>query len=162
MSSSPIDVAKHHLSVVLAVHNKAKELEGEEKKLKASMDPTTAHVLNSKKLCLWKHLLETTGFSDMQVVDLVVKGIPLYGIHTKPPNFPDDWRLPVVSVDELLQSAVWRRKSLMNSQNAQLDEATQTDLYKATLKEVDLGHLHGLLSEDEVTSHFGTDGQVAV
>ena len=53
-------------------------MEDEEKKLKGSMDPTTAHALNSKKLCLWKYLLETSGFSDMQVVDVVVKGIPLY------------------------------------------------------------------------------------
>ena len=150
-------MAKHRLSVILALRNKAKELEDEEKKLKGSMDPTTAHVLNSKKLCLWKYLLETSGFSDMQVVDLVVKGIPLYGIHTKPLNFPDDWKPSVVSADELLQSAVWRRKSLMSSQDTQLDEAVQSDLYEATMKEVGLGHLHGPFSEDEVTAHFGTD-----
>ena len=55
--------------------------------LKASMDHGTATVLATKRLCLWKYLLETTSFSDMGVVDLVVKGIPLYGSHSKPPNF---------------------------------------------------------------------------
>ena len=74
-----------------------------------------------------------------------------------PPNFPDDWKPSMVSVDELLQSAVWRRKALMGSQNSQLDEAVQDDLYEATMKEVSLGHLHGPFSESEVTAHFGTD-----
>ena len=62
MSSSPVEVAKHRLSVVWAIRNKAKELEDEERKLKNLMDPTTAHVLKDKRLCLWKYLLETTGF----------------------------------------------------------------------------------------------------
>ena len=62
MSASPVEVAKHRLSVVLAIRNKAKELEDEERKLKDLMDPTTAHVLKDKRLCLWKYLLETTGF----------------------------------------------------------------------------------------------------
>ena len=157
MSSSPVEVAKHRLSVVLAIRNKAKELEDEERKLKDLMDPTTAHVLKDKRLCLWKYLLETTGFSDLQVFDLVSKGIPLYGSHTKPPNFPDDWKPSVISVDELLQSSVWRRKSLMSSRNSQLDEAVQADLYEATMKEVELGHLHGPFTESEVTAHFGVD-----
>ena len=157
MSSSPIDVAKHRLSVVLALRRKAEELEDEEKKLKDGMNLTTAHVLAGKRLCLWKYLLETTGFPDMQVVDLVVKGIPLHGTHTKPPNFPDDWKPSIVSVEELLQSAVWRRKSLMSSSNSQMDEAVQADLYEATMLEVERGHLHGPFSEAEVTSHFGTD-----
>ena len=157
MSSSPIDVAKHRLSVVLALRRKAEELEDEEKKLKDNMDVTTAHVLAGKRLCLWKYLLETTGFADMQVVDLVVKGIPLHGTHTKPPNFPDDWKPSVVSVEELLQSAVWRRRSLMSSTNSRMDEKVQADLFEATMLEVERGHLHGPFSEAEVTSHFGTD-----
>ena len=131
MSLSPIEVAKHRLSVVLAMRNKAKELEVEEKKLKDAMDPTAGHVLKDKRLGLWKYLLETTDFPDLEVFELVVKGIPLYGIHTKPPNFPDDWKPSMVSVDELLQSAVWRRKALMNSQP---EEAVQDDLYEATMK----------------------------
>ena len=142
---------------MLALRRKAEELEDEEKELKDGMNLTTAHVLAGKRLCLWKYLLETTGFSDMQVVDLVVKGIPLHGTHTKPPNFPDDWKPSVVSVEELLQSAVWRRKSLMSSSNSQMDEAVQADLYEATMSEVERGHLHGPFSAAEVTSHFGTD-----
>ena len=154
MSSSPVEVAKHRLSVVLALHRKASELAAEEQQLKASMDRQTALVLSNKRLCLWRHLLETTGCADMQVVDLVTNGIPLYGCHTKPPNFPDDW------VDELLESSVWRRKAL-GAEHSKMEDCVQDDLHEATMKEVELGHLHRPLSEEEVTeeltAHFGSD-----
>ena len=57
MSSSRVEVAKHRL---LALHWKASELAAEEHQLKASMDQQTALVLSNKRLCLWRHLLETT------------------------------------------------------------------------------------------------------
>ena len=157
MSSSPVDVAKHRLSVVMTLHKKAAELATEEKQLKTTMDPQTAHVLANKRLCLWKYLLETTGFADMQVVDLVTNGIPLYGCHTKPPNFPDGWKPSLISVDELLESSVWRRKALMGTEQPKVEDSLQDDLHDATMKEVALGHLHGPYSEQEVTEHFGSD-----
>ena len=157
MGSSPVDVAKHRLSVVLTLHRKAAELATEEQQLKTMMDPQTAHVLANKRLCLWKYLLETTGFVDMQVVDLVTNGIPLYGCHTKPPNFPDDWKPSLISVDELLESAVWRRKALMGAEQSKVEDSVQDDLHDATMKEVALGHLHGPYSEQEVAEHFGSD-----
>jgi hypothetical protein len=45
MGSSPVDVAKHRLSVMLRLHRKAAELATEEQQLKTMMDPQTAHVL---------------------------------------------------------------------------------------------------------------------
>jgi hypothetical protein len=128
-----LDVAKHRLSVVLALHRKASELASEEQRLKASMDPTTASVLANKRLYLWKKLLATTGFADMQVVDMVTNGTPLYGSHTKPPNFPDDWKPSLISVDELLESSVWRRKSLMSTENSRIEDQVQDDLHVGPL-----------------------------
>ena len=157
MGSSPVEVAKHRLIVVLALHKKAAELSVEEQQLKTTMDSQTAHVLANKRLCLWRYLLETTGFADMQVVDLVTNGIPLYGCHTKPPNFPDDWKPSLISVDELLDSSVWRRKALMGAEQAKVEGSVQSDLHEATMKEVALGHLHGPYSEQEITEHFGSD-----
>ena len=133
MSSSPVDVAKHRLSVALTLHRKAAELAAEEQRLKASMDPQTAFVLANKRLCLWRYLLETTGFADMQVVDLVTNGIPLYGCHSKPPNFPDDWKPSLISVEELLESSVWRRKALMGAENSKVEDCVQDDLHEATI-----------------------------
>eukprot|EP00435_Cladocopium_sp_Y103_P010452 s4861_g2.t1 len=157
MGHSPVDVAKHRLNVLLAIQRKSMELREDEQKLKDSMDRCTASVLANKRLCLWRYLLEVTQFPDMEVVDLVTEGIPLYGTHTKPPNFPDDWRPSLISVDELLDSSIWRRKSLMNAEYSKLEEKVQQDLHDTTMKEVELGHLHGPFPEAEITAHFGTD-----
>eukprot|EP00435_Cladocopium_sp_Y103_P006518 s5825_g2.t1 len=157
MGHSPVDVAKHRLNVLLAVQRKSIELQEDEQRLKDSMDYRTASVLANKRLCLWRHLLEVTQFPDMEVVDLVTQGIPLYGTHTKPPNFPDDWRPSLISVDELLDSSIWRRKSLMSVEYSKQEEKVQQDLHETTMKEVELGHLHGPFSDAEVTAHFGTD-----
>lgn len=157
MGHSPIEVAKHRLKILLAVQRKSAELDADERRLKSDMDPGVSAVLAKKRLCLWRHLLETTKFPDMEVVDLVTQGIPLHGSHTKPPNFPDDWRPSLISVEELLESSVWRRKALMTSDASRLDAKTQEDLHTATMKEVELGHLHGPFTESEITKHFGTD-----
>eukprot|EP00435_Cladocopium_sp_Y103_P043204 s207_g12.t1 len=98
MGHSPIDVAKHRLSVLLAVQRKSLELKEDEQKRKDSMDPRTAAVMANK-----------------------------------------------------------RRKSLMNAKHSRREEQVQRDLHETTMKEVELGHLHGRFSEDEVTAHFGTD-----
>ena len=142
LGNSPAEVAKFRFQVTSAIRSKAAELEVEEAQLKASMDASTARVLKSKRPCLWKHLLETASFSDMGVVDLVKDGIPLYGIHSEPPNFPADWRPASLSVTELLGSSVWRRKPLMGTRGAETDESTMEDLHASTMKEVELGHLH--------------------
>ena len=45
----------------------------------------------------------------------------------------------------------------MTSDASRLDAKTQEDLHTATMKEVELGHLHGPFTESEITKHFGTD-----
>ena len=156
LGNSPAEVAKFRFQVISAIRSKASELEHQEEQLKASMGPSTAHVLKSKRICLWKYLLETTSFPDMGVVDLVKDGIPLYGIHSKPPNFPADWRPASLSVTELLESSIWRRKILMGARSTATDERTMEDLHASTMKEVELGHLHGRFSEQDVSDFFGT------
>ena len=58
---------------------------------------------------------------------------------------------------KLLESSVWRRKALMGAEHSKMEDYVQDDLHEATMKEVELGHLHGPLSEEEVTAHFGSD-----
>ena len=49
----------------------------------------------------------------------------------------------MISVDELLESSVWRRKALMGAEQSKVEDSVQDDLHDATMKEVALGHLHG-------------------
>ena len=158
LAKDPVEVAKHRLQVVLAIHRKAQELKEEERALKDSLEPMVRSVLDVKNITLWRYLLETTGFPDMEVVKLVTDGIPLFGTHSKPPNFPDDWRPATISADELLASSVWRRKALMSaSAKVELEEIQAEDLHQATLKEVELGHLFGPFTERQMSDFFGTE-----
>ena len=89
----------------------------------------------------------------MQVVDLVTNGIPLYGCHTKPPNFPDGWKPSLISVDELLESSVWRRKALMGTEQSKVEDSVQTIF----TMQVALGHLHGPYSDRRLQSTLDPD-----
>ena len=155
LSKSAIETAKHRLQVILAVRAKCNELKNEEKLLKDQMDPEIRAVLATKQIKLWKYLLQTTGFDDMGVIDLVVNGIPLYGSHSVPPNFPPDWKPAEYSVEELRKTAEWRRQVIMRTPS-ETTELQENDLKQATDKEVELGHLAGPLSECQVTADLGS------
>ena len=58
---------------------------------------------------------------------------------------------------ELLESSVWRRKLRVGTRGADTDESTMEDLHASTMMEVELGHLRGPFSEQEVTDFFGAN-----
>ena len=154
LSSDPIELAKHRLQVVLAVKRRSGELVNEEKKLKSEMDSTLAEVSAPKSLALWKSLMKETGYHDVSIFDMVCNGIPLYGEHDVPPGAIPDSRPATTSADELLATSVWRRKAIQGA-SPELDPEHQKDLHEASLAEVAKGHLHGPLSEQQVTEALG-------
>lgn len=154
-TTNAVEASKHRLQMVLAVRAKRDELEAEERELKGKLDADANAALSSKHITLWRYLLQTTGFSDMAVVDMVEEGISLYGSYAVPPNFPPDWRPPEYSADELRETAVWRRKVIVGASSDMTCEQEE-DLKQATDEEVDLGHLAGPFNEQQMTDHFGT------
>ena len=56
LSNDPLDVAKHRLQVVLAVHRQAHECKERERAFKETMEPMVSSVLKTKNLSLWKQL----------------------------------------------------------------------------------------------------------
>lgn len=88
LTHDSVQVSKHRLQVILAIRAKSKELQDEERKLKQSLDSEANAVLAPKHITLSRYLLETTGFDDMAVVDMVAKGIALHGSHSVPPQLP--------------------------------------------------------------------------
>ena len=157
LSSDPIELAKHRLQVVLAVKRRAGELVNEEKKLKSEMDSTLSEVLAPKSLAPWKSLMEETGYQDVSIFDMVCNGIPLHGEHDMPPGAIPDWRPATISGDGLLATSVWRRKAIQGA-SPELESEQQKDLHEASLAEVAKGHLHGPLSEQQVTEALGDSG----
>ena len=67
------------------------------------------------------------------------------------------WRPATISGDELLATSVWRRKAIQGA-SPELESEQQKDLHEASLAEVAKGHLHGPLSEQQVTEALGDSG----
>lgn len=155
LSNSAVEASKHRLQVILAIRSKCNELKAEETAWKNSLDNELRTVLECKHIALWKYLLQTAGFEDMSVVNLVAEGIPLFGEHSIPPTFPPDWKPAEYSVEDLLKTAEWRRRIIMAS-TADMTSEQERDLKATTDKEVELGHLAGPFSEQQMTEHLGT------
>ena len=89
------------------------KLAASEKELHGGMDPCVQRVVEGKNLLLWKSLLQKHNYDDMGVVDFMTKGVPLVGMHETPNCFPLKLVPAKVSEQELRNSALWRRKSLL-------------------------------------------------
>ena len=155
-STDPIELAKHRLQVVLAIKRRSEELAEEERALKQNMETSVANVLSSKRLLLWKSLMKETSYKDAAIFDLVCNGIPLHGEHDFPEGAAPDWKPSISTADEILETGVWRRKAIQGG-SPNLDLQQQQDLHDASMAEVDKGHLHGPLSEQQISEAFGDE-----
>ena len=99
------------------------------------MEPGVSAILSSKKILAWQALLEASHYEDMQVVELVKQGITLDGV---PPCYPPDWKPATLDSQDLLDTAVWRRRVLVAECDGG-DTARQQDVHETTLAEVELG-----------------------
>lgn len=114
-------------------------------------------ILGTKRILLFKKLLENAGYDDMGVCDVMEKGASLFGTQELPP-YADTKISPATStMEQLRKEALWRRKSLYGKPR---DTDTFDVLKEQTMKEVTLGFLSGPFTEDEVTSNLGTKSWV--
>lgn len=155
VDNDPVQVAKQRMNFIIAVKQWRKDLAEEERKLKRSLNKSVASRHESKNILLFKKLLEFTGFEDMDVVNLLLKGVPLVGCQEPPKGFKLQTVPATMTTSELEKSAVWRRKAMMSSLKSMPTE-DQEELMKATSEEVSSGFLVGPFGEDDMTKHFGT------
>ena len=115
--------------------------------MKADCPPTVKEVLSSKRIALWETLLKASSFPDMDIVDVVKRGAELTGEPKPSPLFPFDGKL--------LTSSIWRRKALQVKHSGDRCEMKNDELHKATMEEVELGHLEGPFTEKQLDDRFG-------
>ena len=156
LSMASLDISKERLKAIYRIRQMANELEEEEKHLKDSLEPGISEVLSKKRVLLWEKLLRIANYDDIAVVDLVKNGAPLAGEHDQPTVYPPDWKPATSSVEELLDSAVWRRQSLQSSSSFD-DSDVEQKLHEASMEEVQAGHLSGPFTRLQIDDHFGKD-----
>ena len=105
------------------------DFDSDEKKLHETMPKEVRLVLQGKRILLWKHLLEETGFPDLHIVDEVVEGLKLVGSATKSGAFPSGLYPAQQTVEQLSQQSIWRRKSTIGKCRASDDAAADEELW---------------------------------
>ena len=87
----------------------AKSLEPAERKLKASMDPQVRKVMGTKRLLLFRQMMQDAGVQDEHLFEDMVNGFRLTG--TLPPSkvFPPKYKPATVSVGELRRTSEWTK-----------------------------------------------------
>ena len=128
-----------------------------EKELHAGLHPSIQKVVADKNILLWQQLLESHGFDNMGVVDLLKEGTRLVGTCPKPDCFEPKVRPAALSEEQLRASAVWRRRALLQSRRTALSSSPDhvAHLDAATEEEVQLGFMEGPFSEAQVTEKLG-------
>ncbi|CAE6911825.1 gpt [Symbiodinium sp. CCMP2592] len=150
-------VAQKRINATKKVNQMAKELSVEEARFHASLPQHAQEVLKGKRILLWRKLLQETGFPDVSVGELM-EGVDLVGKPTKSPLF--EWKeVPATSsVQDLLDSSVWRNHALQRSPDVGDSGDLTSKLWECTLQEVEKGFLKGpFQSEEQVRAALGEE-----
>ena len=154
--TDPLVLAKERLATVFNLRKLTNELKCQELALKDTMHPDVKRCTASKNILLFEHVLKQLGFWDMEVVSLLKQGIPLVGLQAAPNGYREQLVPASITEDELLQSAAWRRKSLM-CQSKRFKPEEEAALLETTAEEVAKGFLEGPYSEQEISVLLETE-----
>ena len=154
--TDPLVLAKERLATVFNLRKLTNELKSQEETLKETMHPDVRRCTAPKNILLFEHVLRQLGFWDMEVVSLLKQGIPLVGLQAAPNGYREQLVPASITEDELLQSAAWRRKSLM-CQSKRFKPEEEAALLETTAEEVAKGFLEGPYSEQEISVLLETE-----
>ena len=126
-------------------------LEPQEEALKQSLHPDVRAIVSTKKILLFKEMLEAINYDDLDVVDLLMNGVrvtgelPRLGIWE-----PDSTKAPKMSKQSLAPTiAAAQEKVLQPDLEGRWDEDDK-ELWEETQKEETAGSLIGPLSRQEL------------
>ena len=132
-----------------------KLLASDEEELRKTMPEHVNEVTAGKPLCLFRRLLEETGFPDMEVCTIMERGVPLTGVEPDSPLYPKKYRAAQLTTEQLDHQALWRRKAMVGKTMTDDERAQEADLEAETLSEVEAGFLRGPFSSEEISNMVG-------
>jgi hypothetical protein len=144
------EVALHRARFLATWAKRAKELSGEERKLKESMDPEVARAVASKRILVFEEMLKSTNFPDMDVVnELKHGGAELTGNVAETCMLPGKFSPALSTVEELHANATRIRPKIISEAPGSGDSHIDSVVWTKTLEEVK-GWLSGPLQQCEV------------
>ena len=152
LQSSPLEVIKLRLNMLLSWKKKAMELKNEDDTIFAKMTSGCRSVLKGKRISLMKHIAEQIGWPDLAFFDELVEGFKLTGVQPKSGVFESDCKPPLMSKGKFLRPALWGK-----IKSEPLQEFSQP-LWEITVKEAkEKERLKGPLTYDEINFLYDHD-----
>ena len=112
LSSSPVDMLRHRLSVLHKWKTWAHELQADEDRLHESLDPGVASVLKGKKLLLLRKVAASLGWPDEALHDELIRGFRITGLQDASGVFGLDPRPASCTKEDLLKQSKHLRPAL--------------------------------------------------
>ena len=137
----PYLVAKKRIDFFKKWSARASELRSEEDKLKQSLEPYAAKVLEGKRLLVLREILQSLDYPDTHLVDDIARGFPLSGWMPKSNVFLPGTRPPSFDIDTLKRLAHGLNKATIKSLQQRQEEELERGAWEETLKEISQGWL---------------------
>ena len=161
LTKSPLEVSHFRLDRLNYAMKKAAEFEQDELVLHQNMDSHVATVLKGKRLLLFKHLLDESGYADSEsLFNDMVKGFELVGCTTTSGCLMKKIKPATTSISDLQRSSVWNRKALTAKCRSTGDSEQDLFLWQETLQEVKKGWIRGPYTEQQVTDELHTSNWI--
>lgn len=133
-----------------AIAKQISELEAEEKKLRATMDPVVCQATKGKRIVLFEQMLQSLKFPDMAVIDELRDGCDLVGDVALTHMLPEKFSPATISEEGLCAQA-----ELVRSQTATIacscgDDEVDMAVWEQTLREVQDQWLCGPMELEQV------------
>ena len=156
LSTNKLELSKRRLKMLHQWRSWASELEGQERGLRASMQPHVAHILRGKRLLLLEKLAEHIGWPDKRLHREIRQGFRLVGAAEASGIFKQQVRIAELSEQELMNQAKFIRPALIGKTNMLSDSELGEKLYQITCEEATSKHwLEGPSTFEQISATVG-------
>ena len=151
---SSCDRVDSRLTAVKFWLKRAMELKGDESEFHSNLDPAVASVLRGKRILLWKQMLESIEYEDMDVVNEFVSGTKLVGEAQSTGLWPKKFKPASLTESDLSHIAKSQRSVLNYKSFEFMDDETLNAVWNQTLDEVEAGELSGPYEVEQVPQEY--------
>jgi len=116
---------------------KLSELEGEERKLHATLDAGVEAIIGPKRVLLFKAMMDAACNDDAILIYDLCHGFPIIGTAPVSGNFEQRTAPAKISIATLMETAKWSQETLAGSSRRADDSELERVVYAETLDERD-------------------------
>ena len=154
LSRSPLELNLHRAKAIKRIKELGETLEADEAALHAKLPKHLQQLLSDKKLLLFQRLMVESGFKDARIFDELCNGFDTVG-KTVASGLLEPRLKPATSSAQQLRSASRLNNAAVLFKNrTNSDQSLDSEVYRQTLEEKDLGWLQGPMNEQDLDAMF--------